>query len=70
MSLAQSYNKNFDKFEELFVSMDVFRDIKIFFVKICLISNNKGNKIFALPPWDAPGIFFWNFFDYYGNFSI
>ena len=23
------FNKNFDKFEELFVSMDVFRDIQI-----------------------------------------
>ena len=36
------------------------------------ISNNKGNKIFASPPWDAPGqkIFFLNFFDLNGNFSI
>ena len=36
------------------------------------IFNNNGNKMFVPPPWDAPGqkIFFFNFFDLYGNFSI
>ena len=35
------------------------------------ISNNKENKNFALPPWDAHGKFcFLNFFVLYGNLSI
>ena len=70
-------NKNFDKFEELFVSMDVFRDIYIFFKKISLINMKildlclkvlsqiiKKEKIYCpLPPWDAPGkkYFFFQF---------
>ena len=110
-------NKNFDKFEELFVSMDVFRYIDfikyifdryknidinvwrsnsnnreiiniapsplgtpwqklfywIFLISLVYmeilvfkferpISNNKENKMFAPPPWDAPGKFFFLLF--------
>ena len=60
---------NFDKFEALFVSMDVFRDTyidlrKISFINIKILlfmfkspnSNNiEKNKYCPLSLWDAPG---------------
>ena len=34
--------------------------MEILVFKFSPISNNKENKMFALPPWDAPGNFFLN----------
>ena len=74
--LEMKYNKNFDKFEVLFVSMDVFRDIQILKISLMnmkififmfesLISNNKEQINIPPSPQGTPlaKIILLNFFE-------